>query len=306
MEDNIALILILYAIGLILSGLLYSFRLGKAGENRLCALLGMALGLPLAYVCAKLFFLLHNIGMDIRNWTVDSALLPQWEEMSFAGGCIGFALGILAAAKIMRVQGRKALNLFAVPGCLLVAFARLAEMGMETIGRGELPAFMPQVFPLALVDDWGDAKLAVFTLAALAALLCALWLAVKGRKPIGYELQFGKACIVLCSIQLFLEMLVDTWIPFIISFIHLDQVICGVILLVTVIRGSVRNKKAGPVIVTVLLIGLNALMQFVQDKPYLVPALNGADIPSLATAVFALCSVGLIAAGMRAFRGRYY
>ena len=104
---------------------------------------------------------------------------------------------------------------------------------------------------------------------------------------------------MLCSVQLFLEMLVTNyWIPFIISFIHLDQVLCGVILLVAAIRGSVRNKKAGPAVVTVLLIGLNALMQFVQDKPYLFSLPESMDVGALAIAVFALCSAGLIAAGL--------
>ena len=149
------------------------------------------------------------------------------------------------------------------------------------------------------MDDWGDATLAVFTLEALAALLCALWLTLSGRKQAGCEGHFEKACVVLCAVQLFLEMLVvNYWIPFIISFIRLDQVLCAVVLLILVIRGCVRNQKAGPVIVTVLLIGLNGLMQFVQDKPYLFPLPEGTDVGTLAIIVFALCSAGLAAAGL--------
>lgn len=301
MEDNNALILGLYAAGLVLSGALYAYRLGKAGEKRLSALPGMILGLPLAYVSAKLFFLLHNAGMDIRNWTAEAILLPRWEELSFAGGCIGFAFGVWAAAKIMRVSGKKALDLFAIPGCILIAFARMAEAGMSVVGQGDMPAFLPEVFPFALKDEWG-AVLAVFTLETLAALGCALWLAFSGRKQ-GADGQFEKACIVLCAAQLFLDMLVvNYWIPFIISFIHLDQVICAVVLLVMVTRASVRNKKAGPLIATVLLIGLNALMQYVQDKPYLFPLPEGTDVGTLAVIVFALCSAGMIAAGLWAVR----
>ena len=92
--------------------------------------------------------------------------------------------------------------------------------GVEIIGQGEMPAFLPQAFPFAIVDDWGDATLAVFTLEALAALLCALWLTLSGRKRAGCEGHFEKACVVLCAVQLFLEMLVvNYWIPFIISII---------------------------------------------------------------------------------------
>ena len=299
MEENNTLILALYAAGLAVSGLLYAYRLGRAGEKRLCALIGMILGLPLAYAGAKLFFLLQHMGLDIGNWTVERAFLPRWEEMSFAGGCLGFVLGVWIGAKILRVPGKKALDLFAVPGCILIAFARMAETGMEIIGQGEMQAFLPQVFPFAIVDDWGDATLAVFTLEALAALLCALWLTLSGRKQAGCDGHFGKACVVLCAVQLFLEMLVvNYWIPFIISFIRLDQVLCAVILLILVIRGCVRNQKAGPAIVTVLLIGLNGLMQFVQDKPYLFPLPEGTDVGTLAIIVFALCSAGLTAAGL--------
>ena len=301
MEENITLILALYAAGLAVSGLLYAYRLGRAGEKRLCALIGMILGLPLAYAGAKLFFLLQHMGLDIGNWTAERAFLPRWEEMSFVGGCLGFVLGVWIGAKILRVPGGKALDLFAVPGCILIAFARMAETGMEIIGQGEMPAFLPQVFPFAIVDDWGDATLAVFTLEALAALLCALWLTLSGQKRAGCDGHFEKACVVLCAVQLFLEMLVvNYWIPFIISFIRLDQVLCAVVLLILVIRGCVRNQKAGPVIVTVLLIGLNGLMQFVQDKPYLFPLPEGTDVGTLAMVVFALCSAGLAAAGLRA------
>ena len=301
MEENTTLIFALYAAGLAVSGLLYAYRLGRAGEKRLCALLAMTLGLPLAYAGAKLFFLLQHMGLDIGNWTAEKAFLPRWEEMSFTGGCLGYVLGIWIGAKVLHVPGRKALDLFAVPGCILIAFARMAEAGMEIIGQGEMPAFLPQVFPFAIVDDWGDATLAVFTLEALAALLCALWLSLSGRKRAECSGQFEKACVVLCAVQLFLEMLVvNYWIPFIISFIRMDQVLCAVVLLILVIRGCVRNQKAGPAVVTVLLIGLNGLMQFVQDKPYLFPLPEGADIGTLAIIVFALCSAGLVAAGLRA------
>ena len=298
MEENITLILGLYAAGLVVSGLLFAYRLGKAGEKRLCALIGMILGLPLSYAGAKLFFLLHNAGLDIRNWSAETMFQPRWEELSFVGGCLGFTLGIWLAAKILRIRGGKALDLFAVPGCILIAFARMAEAGMETIGQGDMPSFLPEVFPFALKDAWG-ASLAVFTLEAIAAVCCAVWLLLAERKQAAAGKQFEKACIVLCSVQLFLEMLiVNYWIPFIISFVHLDQVLCAVILLVLVIRLSVRIKKAGPAIVTALLMGLNALMQYVQDKPYLFPLPESVDAGTLAIIVFILCSAGMIAAGL--------
>ena len=205
MEENLPLILGLYAAGLASAGLLFAYRLGKAGEKRLCALLSVILGLPLAYAGAKLFFLLHNLGMDLRNWSVQTLLQPRWEELSFAGGCLGFVLGVWIAAKLIGVSGNKALNLFAVPGCILIVFARMAEAGMETIGQGDMPSFLPEVFPFALKDDWG-ACLAVFSLEALTALCCALWLLTAERKRADSGTAFARACIVLCSVQLFLEI----------------------------------------------------------------------------------------------------
>ena len=301
MEGNLTLILCVYAAGLAAAGLLYAYRLGKAGEKRICALLAVILGLPLAYAGAKLFFLLHNLGLDIRNWSAESLFVLNWEEFSFAGGCIGFVLGVWIAAKVLRVPGKKALDLFAVPGCILIAFARMAEAGMENIGQGDMPSFLPAVFPFAVKDAWGLPGLAVFFLEALTAACCALWALQAEKKTAMPDLLFEKTCFILCAAQLFWEMIsVNYWIPFIISFIHLDQVIGAVIVLILVSRWSVRNKKAGPVIVTVLLIGLNALMQFIQDKPYLFPLPEGLDAGTLAPVVFALCSAGIIAVGLRA------
>lgn len=301
MEENVTLILGLYAAGLAAAGLLYAYRLGRAGEKRLCALLAVIFGVPLAYAGAKMFFLLHNAGMDIRNWSAETVFSLRWDEFSFTGGCLGFVLGVRIAAAVLRVNGKKALDLFAVPGCLLIVFARMAEAGMESVGQGDMPAFLPEFFPFALKDEWsGEAVLAVFTLEALAALLCAVWLEVSGRKQPVREKQFEKACLVLCSIQLFLEMTVNDSIPFIISFIHLEQVLCAVILLVLIARLTVRTKKAGPAVLAVLMIGLNALTQFVQDKPYLFPIPENADIGTAAMIAFALTSAGLIAAGLRA------
>ena len=298
MEENITLILGLYAAGLVVSGLLFAYRLGKAGEKRLCALLGMILGLPLAYAGAKLFFLLHNLGMDIRNWSFESAFRPAWEEMSFTGGCTGFVLGVWLAAKCLKTDSRTALDLFAVPGCILIAFARMAEAGMETISQGDMPSFLPEVFPFATGDDWGY-SLAVFTFEALTAVCCAVWLLLNEKKETRPGLLFEKAVLILCAAQMFWEMLtVNYWIPFIISFIHLEQVACAVILLIFVIRGSVRNKKAGPAVVTVLLIALNALMQYIQDKPYLFPLPETFEVGTTAVIVFALTGAGLVAAGL--------
>jgi hypothetical protein len=169
----------------------------------------------------------------------------------------------------------------------------MAEAGMGTIGQGDMPAFLPEVFPFAVGDEWGIC-LAVFTLESLAALCCAAWLMMSGKKNSVKESSFIKACAVLCSVQIFLEMLITNyWVPFMISFIHMEQVLCGIVILILIVRGAIKIRKAGPVFITILLMGLNALMQFVQDKPYYFPILENVEIGTLAALVYAMTGFGL-------------
>ena len=295
----------LYAAGLAVFGILYALSLKKAGLKWLCAPVAALFGLILAVVGARLFYLVPN---KIFNGGPDpeSLFSLRPDELSFTGGCAGFVLGAVLAAKVCRVGTREALDAMALPGCVLIAFARLAETGIGFINTGEMPSFLPAVWPFAVFNGWGLPDLSVSTLMALAALLCALWLGLTGRRPAAPGFRFETAVWVLCSVQLFLEMLCTTssWIPFIISFIHLEQVLCAVILLVMMIRRTVRDKKAGPLIATVLLLGLNALMQFVQDKPYLFPLPEGTNIATVAIIVFALTSAGLIAVWLRGGRAQ--
>lgn len=293
----------LCAAGLLTFGILYSFSLKKAGLNRLCAPAAAAFGLILAVVGARLFFLLAYMAAGVLP-DPEQLFSLRADEMSFTGGCAGFVLGAVLAAKACHAGRKAALDAMALPGCVLIAFIRLAETGVGYINMGEMPSFLPAVWPFAIVNGWGLADLSVSALEALAALLCALWLkGTEGRREVpGFR--FEKAAWMLCSLQLFLEMLctASSWIPFFISFIHFEQVLCAVILLVLMIRRTARIKKAGPLILTVLMLGLNALMQFVQDKPYLFPLPEGTNLAALAVTVFALTAAGLIAAWLWASR----
>ena len=303
---NPGLVYGLYAAGLILFGVLYSFSLKKAGLKCLCAPLAVLFGTVLAVACARLFFLLPALIFGGAPWDFGYFVTLRADEMSFTGGCLGFALGAFLAAKACREDVKPALDAMAVPGCLLVAFARLAETGIGYVNMGEMPSFLPAAWPFAVLNGWGLPELSVSTLSALAALLVALWLLLTGKKAAVPGLRFEKAAWMLCAAQLFLEMLCTTssWIPFVISFIHYEQVLCAVILLVIMIRRTVITKKAGPLILTVLMIGLNALMQFVQDKPYLFPLPEGTDLATLSVVVFALTSAGLVAAWLLSERAQ--
>jgi len=294
--ENPALVYGLLAAGLIVFGILYALSLKKQGLKWQAAPLAAAFGAVLAVVGARFFFIVPDLVFG-GFWNFERAVTLQADEMSFIGGCAGFVLGAVLAAKVFRADRTAALDALALPGCVLIAFVRLAETGIGYINLGDMPSFLPACWPFAVLNGWGLPELSVSALEALAALLCALWLALSKKRAEEPGMRFEKTVWVLCSVQIFLEMLCTTssWIPFIISFIHLEQVLCAVILLVIMIRRTVRIKKAGPLIVTVLLLGLNALMQFVQDKPYLFPLPEGTNITALAVIVFALTSAGLIA-----------
>lgn len=295
--QNPGLVYGLCAAGLAAFTVLYALCLKKAGLKGACAPVSALFGFVLAIVGARLFYLLPNLAFGGGTFDAEHIFSLRADEMSFVGGSAGFVLGAFLAAKACRADAAAALDAMAVPGCVLAAFVRLAETGIGFINMGEMPSFLPAVWPFAVKNGWGLPELSVSTLMAAAALLCALWLALSRGRAREPGLRFEKAAWILCSAHLFLEMLCTTssWIPFIISFIHLEQVLCAVVLLAVMIRRTVRNKKAGPLIVTVLLLGLNALMQFVQDKPYLFPLPEGTDIAAVAVAVFALVSAGLIA-----------
>ena len=295
--QNPGLVFGLYAAGLAMFGIAFAFCLKKAGLKILCAPVSVLFGTVLAVIGARLFYLVPNLVFNGGGLEPDALLALRADEMSFTGGCAGFAVGAALAAKACGIGRKAALDAMALPGCLLIAFARLAETGMGFINMGEMPSFLPAAWPFAVLNGWGLAELSVSTLMALAALLCALWLGLAGRCAEAPGRRFEKAVFTLCAAHLFLEMLCTTssWIPFIISFIHLEQVLCAAVVLAVMIRRTAQNKKAGPLIAAVLLLGLNALMQFVQDKPYLFPLPDGTNVAAAAVVVFALISAGLMA-----------
>lgn len=296
-SENPVLVYGLYAAGLLVFGILYTLSLKKAGRKLLCAPVAAAFGLILAVIGARFFSLLPDLIFGGGFWDPEYFVTLSADGMSFTGGCAGFVLGAVLAAKVCREGRKAALDAMALPGCVLVAFAHLAETGIGYINLGDMPSFLPACWPFAILNGWGLPDLSVSTLEALFALLCALWLKLSEKRAAAPGCRFETAVWMLCAAQMFLEMLCTTssWIPFIISFIHLEQVLCAVVLLAVMIRRTVRIKKAGPLIATVLLLGLNALMQFVQDKPYLFPLPEGTDIATLAVIVFALTAAGLIA-----------
>ena len=124
--QNPGLVWGLYAAGLLVFGILYALSLKKAGLKLLCAPLSVVFGTILAVVGARFFFLVPNLIFNGGSLDGETVFSLRPDEMSFTGGCVGFALGTFIAAKVSRAEAKPALDAMAVPGCILIAFARLA------------------------------------------------------------------------------------------------------------------------------------------------------------------------------------
>ncbi len=267
---NPSLFFLILCPGLLIGSGLYYFRLQRSeGCKPEAALTGLALGIPLGYAGAKLTYLAAVLGADLAAYGAKALIDPNPEKLSFAGACIGFAAGTVLSARLHHIPIAKALDAFSLPGCLMVFFGRLAQGALGVIGFGDYTGESPlKAFPFSVADEWGDPYLAVFRFEAFAALLCGLWLYLYQKKARGTG-SFGRAAFALCSAQLFLELLKTTWIPLVISFIRLDQVLCALVMLWVLIRSAKQRRGIRRLIVFAACLIVNGVTQFIMDKPYL-------------------------------------
>ena len=281
------------AAGLILAGLLFVFRLREAGEDRKRAACfapaAMAAGAVIAWLLAKAVFLLLN-GWDLLSGEGIGAFFRlSPDEFSFVGGAVGMCLGIAAVAKTAEkrqwIRNRTAavMDAFAVPGCLLIIFLRMAELFLEQQGLGEMATVgLPEIeegsllafAPLSMPDGWGGRLLSVCTLEALAALIIGITCLLPRNRSLPEGLCFQQAAYRLCCIQIFLQLL--RIVSSVFYFVHVDQALCGVVLLGILIAVCRKIRKQGkkiPVSAPVLLIGgmvINGVTQFFMDKYWML------------------------------------
>ena len=211
MVSGMTLYWILVSSGILLSGLLFVCLSRRRGFSAVLSAGGWIIGLALALFCAKAVYVcfyypaLQQYGA--AKWI---RFIPR--EFSFVAGGIGLCLGPV----LLSLKQRKALpvllDCLAVPGCLLAAFLRFAEiclgqtaladiraMGLLDIADGSLLAR----WPFAAQDAWGDWYLAVSTVAAAAALLIGLggFLRLRhfSRRPAG--MVFSRCAFLLCAVR---------------------------------------------------------------------------------------------------------
>ncbi len=281
MQDNPIVFLTLLAAALLAGAVLHAFLLvrGSSRTGVSAAVLTPLFGLPIGWLLSKLVVFAAHLGAELQEKGAAALIDTNPETVSFAAAAIGLCFGAWLAARVMKLQTETVLEAYAAPLCLIVAVARFAEYWLGSYGLGEYSTvglgYVSDGDPLAFFPlgvreaygDFGDWLLAVFTLETLAALACLAYALVTRKRP----QRFGRTVYLLCACQLLLELLHGT--PLICYFVHVDQVLCAVIMLVLFILAGLRLKKAedrsfpwGGLAVIIVCMALNALAQFLMDK----------------------------------------
>ena len=273
---------LILAAGTLLSGWLFAADRRRAGVPLLKASAEYLAGILLALCLAKVLYTALAYA-SLEEYGAGRWFRTNPREFSFAAGCAGFCLG----PALMNLRRRREipvlLDCLAAPGCLLAAFGRFGEIFLGQLGLADTWTLgLPDVrdgsfwarFPFGLQDAWGYWYPSVSTLAAAAALAAAayaLCLRRKNRFPAG--VLFERCAVPLCAVRIFLET--TRMESFIIHFVHVDQALCALFLLLIVIHACVRRKRADgrfpvlPLVLTAACIALNGLTQFLMDKPWM-------------------------------------
>ena len=206
------------AAGLLLSAVLYVLRARRKGLPLSRILAGIPAGILLAYLCAKLVFLaFFHVSVEDRGLGMLVRLVPG--EFSFVSGCAGFCLGIALPFVRNRSRISEALDAWAVPGCLMAAFARFGEIFLDQSGLAELYDMgLPDIedgsllarFPFAVGDDFGMWYFAVSTLTAILFLVIALFARLRENRVRGIPedagMTFAFAAYLMGCVRFFLEL----------------------------------------------------------------------------------------------------
>ena len=277
------------AAGVLLAGVLFAFRMKKKGEKHapVFAAVSAAAGFVAGWLLSKVIFLVLN-GLDLlAEYGAGAFFRTGAEEFSFAAYAIGAAAAIAGLARISRGKGllqgtaAETMDALALPGCLLIAWARMCELYLGQLGLGEMATMgLPEIeegsllafFPVSVADPWGGRLLAVCTLEALAALVIGITCLLPKNRCLPAGQCFEKAVFRLCAVQIFLEIMPIVSAAF--YFVHVDQALCAIVVCVLEGVWCVRIRRAGkkvPVAAPVLLVlclTVNGLTQYFMDKPW--------------------------------------
>lgn len=244
--------------------------------------IGIPAALILAWVFAKGLYLIGTLGNPLSIYGAVAFFRLEPEEFSFFGLILGLTLGFLIAARMTGLGRGETLDRMAIPGAFLIAVLRFLTLFWGELGLGEFGTLGITVsdgtfgafWPLGIRDNWGEWWLAVSTLEALTAIGCGIYGITRREKFIAWDgWLFERMSIILCSAQLFLELLHSA--STVTYFVHTEQAYCAVYILIRVIlacREKARVRKGfgawKRVIFAVLWIAMNGILQFIIDKPY--------------------------------------
>ncbi len=283
--ETVSFFLIL-GIGLLLAAWLFHLNLSRAEQKRTVAWLTLGLGLVLGPLAAKLVYVLFRADEVFSLYGPGALIRLNPEEFSFMGGCAGFVSACILAALLRGVRVHRALDLMAGPLALGVAFARAAESFLGLMGQGEdlTDAAWTHFFPLAMEyeypDEWYLAvNLQLALLAVVTVLLAVHWLRSCEAAP---GVCFGRTLVALCAPLFILELMRAVSVTILVR-VHTEQILCFAVMAACIMTAAVRVRRSawgiwGPVLLLVLILGLNVALPFGADGK-MNPFLEGLPFP---------------------------
>lgn len=241
MSTYLILVLCIVSAAFVLFILLNAFYRDRRGVA--AAAVSFPLCTVLGFAFAKLFYvLLIETGyiLDSGDWSGFIIMRPDF--FCFVGGAVGVWLGLLLAAKITGFKPAGTLtDLFILPGVLLIAGLRMAEIELGSLGLGRFieTSRDSSYLILAVFNEYGEPHIAVFLWEALAAVAVGLVSLLDREKRPG--LRFEKAVFHLCVCQILLENLRSSFLNW--GFVRVEQLLCAVIMMILLLIACARNTK---------------------------------------------------------------
>ena len=264
-------------------------KMPAAKEGALSALT-LLLGIVLGIAGARLVWFLCRIN------TRPVLFALNYYELSYYGGVAGVILAVWLSAKILGLNGRDTLNLFAPMGAFMAAMARFAEGFLAMIGVGawmEEGIFFPVTVEFVYDESYSEFYLAVFMLEGLFSLI-AMVLCLKHKDD---RDRFLRTLFYLCLPQVFCESLRAQSIKWL--FVRSEQLFCflfceGVLFWYGLrMKGQVSFlKRWGAALLGLLVCGLIIAAEFALDGKILI---GGEMIPKWVTYGFMLAGLGAMA-----------
>ena len=207
------------------------------------ALLALPLCAVLGFVLAKIFYVVLMETGRILEWGEWDALFDMRPKtFCFVGGAAGVWLGVLLSAKLTKNKPFGAvLDTFTVPGALLIAGLRLAEVCLGSLGTGryiEVPESASYLI-LAVYNQYGEPHVAVFVWEAVAAAVVALLSVIRTEGEPGQR--FRTAVFRLCICQILLENMRSQNLKW--GFVCVEQLLCAIIVMALTLRACFRTGK---------------------------------------------------------------